>query len=1061
MTATLGIRSPYRGLASFGATELDGLLFFGRERETEVTTANLLASRLTVLYGPSGVGKSSLLQAGVARRVRELGARRAVGRGPDLACVVFGSWADQPVARLGDAIREAVAPLVSPTALAPPAGARLADVAEHWSEVLDGELCIVLDQLEEYFVYHEHDAGSDSLLTQLPELVTRPGLRANVLLSVREDELARLGALKDRVPNVFANARRLDRLDRNSARAAIVGPLERWNELEDGEPIEIEPELVDAVLDETAVVARPGRVEAPYLQLVMERVWENETDAGSRVLRVSTLRELGGAEAIVRAHLDRALDVLDPVQQDAAARMFEHLVTPSGTKIAHRASDLAAFARVDEARGRDVLESLGRERILRPVEDDRGGGRYEIFHDVLAQAVLEWSRRRELDSERRLAKRRQRRLLALAAAALAAVVVMIVVTVYALGQRSDAQAHALAADALAALVTDPHRGLQLADDAARERSSPAAEQVLRTALLTDRARVVLRGNRRGVLAVGISHGRVLSIDGAGSLLTYTERPGGPVSRRPLGGRVRAAAIALRGSALVVARRRLVEVRGLDPHIASFAFRAPAPVRTVAIDGRGDRVAVATIDGRIVVRDAHRRLFRGRAPWKASSLALDDKGRVLAAAAGHRSQAWRVGGRRVIARALDRSAVTGVAVAPDGASYVTASSDGAARVRELPGGALTNVLVTGAQLTGVDFSPSGSVVVTRDRSGTSRVLSTADGHVDAVLAGHADAVTAAAFSPDSGRLVTGSADNTLRIWDPGVAPELKPVAAPAGCCSAFFVGANRAVAAAGKRALVFRSGRLVAVRVQPAAVTGVAFSGADVVTGGADGTVRVWRSPPLVLSAGARVTAVAANASRIVASLQGGAIDVWSSAGTKLATFHEQSAVDGLAISPDGRTFATAGMDDVARIRDLDTGRLLHELRRHTKAVTGVAFSPDGTTLATSSVDHDARLWDTRTGEMKRLLREHFAKVAGVAFSPDGRWLVTAGPFSAGLWQLPSGTFLFLYGHRAQIVGAGFGTDSRTVLTASLDGTIRSYRCEICGTLPELRRLADRRLAATR
>jgi len=58
--------SPYKGLASFEDSPLDAMLFFGREREREIITANLLAARLTVLYGPSGVGKSSLLRAGVA-----------------------------------------------------------------------------------------------------------------------------------------------------------------------------------------------------------------------------------------------------------------------------------------------------------------------------------------------------------------------------------------------------------------------------------------------------------------------------------------------------------------------------------------------------------------------------------------------------------------------------------------------------------------------------------------------------------------------------------------------------------------------------------------------------------------------------------------------------------------------------------------------------------------------------------------------------------------------------------------------------------------------------------
>ena len=64
--------SPYKGLASFEDSELDALLFFGREREIAAVAANVLANRLTVLYGPSGVGKSSLLGAGVARRLREI-----------------------------------------------------------------------------------------------------------------------------------------------------------------------------------------------------------------------------------------------------------------------------------------------------------------------------------------------------------------------------------------------------------------------------------------------------------------------------------------------------------------------------------------------------------------------------------------------------------------------------------------------------------------------------------------------------------------------------------------------------------------------------------------------------------------------------------------------------------------------------------------------------------------------------------------------------------------------------------------------------------------------------
>src|SRR3989442_7552842 len=89
--------SPYKGLAAFGDSPLDALLFFGRERERETIVANVLASELTVLYGPSGVGKSSLLRAGVAQELRRLGSGTVV---------VHDAWADDPVPSLISSIAD-------------------------------------------------------------------------------------------------------------------------------------------------------------------------------------------------------------------------------------------------------------------------------------------------------------------------------------------------------------------------------------------------------------------------------------------------------------------------------------------------------------------------------------------------------------------------------------------------------------------------------------------------------------------------------------------------------------------------------------------------------------------------------------------------------------------------------------------------------------------------------------------------------------------------------------------------------------------------------------------
>src|SRR5207247_2042511 len=111
---------------------------------------------------------------------------------------------------------------------------------------------------------------------------------------------------------------------------------------------------------------------------------------GSRVLRLSTLERLGGAARIVEDHLERALAALEPGQKAMAARMFHHLVTPSGTKIAHAASDLAKYAGASEAELASVVGALARERILKPAAGDGASDAHEIYHDVLAGAVLAW-----------------------------------------------------------------------------------------------------------------------------------------------------------------------------------------------------------------------------------------------------------------------------------------------------------------------------------------------------------------------------------------------------------------------------------------------------------------------------------------------------------------------------------------------------------------------------------------------------------------------------------------------------------------------------------------------
>ena len=207
-----------------------------------------------------------------------------------------------------------------------------------------------------------------------------PGLRVNVLLALRDDALAELDDFAGRIPDLFSNLLRLDRLDRDAGRAAILGPLARYSELA-GESFTAEDALVEAVLDEASTDAG---VEAPYLQLVLERLWERERESGSRELRLETLRAIGGARAVVREHVQGALDAVParrPGSGGARGSAARHAVGTQGLARAVRPRGVRG------RRGRRAAEAArhARSRADRP-RRQRHAGRADALRDLPRRA---------------------------------------------------------------------------------------------------------------------------------------------------------------------------------------------------------------------------------------------------------------------------------------------------------------------------------------------------------------------------------------------------------------------------------------------------------------------------------------------------------------------------------------------------------------------------------------------------------------------------------------------------------------------------------------------------
>ena len=1060
--------SPFKGLAAFGDSAVDALLFFGRGREREAIVANLRASRLTVLYGPSGVGKSSLLRAGVAQHLRALG---------DGVVIVHDAWAEDPVSGVIAAAHEAD-PELGPTA-------GLVDTVAAAAQ-RNGGAYLLLDQFEEYFLYH----GSDGALAEaLPELLRRPGLRVNVLIALRDDALAELDAFTDSIPEVFANLLRLDRLDRRSARSAVVGPLERYSELA-GVEYRVEPALVDELLDEVAVgrvdlgggTGAPDsseHVEAPLLQLVLERLWSEEASAGSRELRLETFRRLGGAEPIVRDHVHGTLEGLPAEEQDAVARIVRQLVTPSGAKTAHTAADLSDYAAVAGTQLQSLLELLVRERIVRAVEGSAGGpARYEIFHDVLAEPLLAWRAGYALELERDAARRQRRRLLSLVGAALVALAVVGAIAVFAITQRSaaraqarQAHAHELAAQALAGINSNPALSLSRAVRAAEISPEAQTESVLRSTLLAMREQHVVRvGGNVVAASFAPSGGRLLVASSDGAAGIYDESGVRLVALPRQHALTRAAwsadgrlfATGDAGGTVTVWRasdgRRILRVETPAP-IVTLAFTGKAlligsgghlrilsdargPIRNIRIDGAvvaaalspdGRLLAVAAKrGGRITARilDAHSGRLKERLAERAiGSMGFSADGRLLVTGSADKTaRLWNASTGRQLHVLRQRGHVLAEHFSPNGRLLVTASSDGTAAVWAVGTGERI-LLLTGA--TGIaedaSFSPDGKEIVVAFGDRLARIYNSEDGRLLAPLAGHGDAVTSVAYDPSGRTIVTASADGTARLWSANAGDELLAIDHRRESVQALFAG-ERVLSGAGQELRVLSPGGKVLARVPTAApITAVAASGTSYALADSAGNLERATIPaPAQTTGGLGVTALAYAADgTLVTGSRDGTIRIWGPRDPLPRVVHAPGAI--VAISAVDTRFVTRTADGSVRIYGVG-GELQHTLGVRVQEAT---LAPNGSVVATTNA-READLWDAATGKLVHRLVGHRSRVADAEFSPDGRLLVTASDdHDARTWDVATGRLLHvLRGHFFPVRSASFSPDGRWVVTAS-------------------------------
>jgi hypothetical protein len=405
----------------------DQFYFFGREQEASRLANMVIANNLSVLYGDSGVGKSSLLNARLPLNLEE--------RQPDWLIISFSEW------QLG--CESKLAEIVAKETKLP----KEEHLAKSLTSIATAELrpvLLILDQFEEFFLYYQD--GKSQLVPELARVVNRRSNSVKVLLSLRSDGLFLLDKLRIHVPNIFESMMLLEALHVDAAIDCIIHPIEAFNTKFPSQTVEVparDSDLVRALvagslqkqimrelpssgrgkIDQSA--SSDVRVVAPFLQLALIALWTDcIVSKKARNLDLDALRRIAGLPEksrenntdydsyaavgiLARKYVGSILNQFGGEKRDVCATILERMVLPSGQKVSVKLVDVSTDLSLKQKQfAEEILDKLSDEsKLLKKVAlpSSEGEFAFQIIHDAMAAPVLNWvegcRRTRKIEAE--------------------------------------------------------------------------------------------------------------------------------------------------------------------------------------------------------------------------------------------------------------------------------------------------------------------------------------------------------------------------------------------------------------------------------------------------------------------------------------------------------------------------------------------------------------------------------------------------------------------------------------------------------------------------------------
>lgn len=1032
--------SPYRGLEPY-QTE-DAAVFCGRDLATseilqrlrELSGAGSAESRLLVVVGPSGSGKSSLVRAGVVPAVLA-GALDGPAR----------AWTAQVIT---------------------PGPVPLEALQQCLARPSEGPRLVVVDQLEEIFrlslpARKDFLAALDNLKPENGAVITV--LRADFYEAAAMEPLLLAGLRHNQVL--------VGPMTEDEVRDAIIGPAQQLG-------VTVEDGLVELLLADlaprspTGFAHDPGAL--PLLSYALLATWER---AQRNHLTVAAYRAAGRLRGAVRQSAEELYLGLSAKEQSMARRIFCRLVNvEDDVPVTRRRVGMQEL----EQLGEGATEVLGHFVTARLVTADATG--VQVSHEALLSAwprladwldadraglrlhhdlsdatnrwvlagkdpsllqrgprlaiTSEWAEEhghadeltgnelefleasRELEAtEKRDARQRARRVKRLLALAASLAVATSVLAGFAIQARDNARtigrqalSRQVAIEAGQLQGTDPALAMQLALTAYR--ISPTVQA--RSALLDASA------NEMPTRILGAPGPTSAAIDQDGRLLAVAASATDQVQLYTLG------------------------TDRLRPAAAVRVAQPPSQTFSVALSPDGKLMAAAGTNAEVTLfalaPPSHPRLLAKLGGFKSTvyDVVFGPRGHSLAAASNDGSvRQWRISATGPpsladVVRAPQGRSLQAVGYSANGRLLAAAGSDGTLMLWKTGTTQPRLVIGTGsAEITSLAFSSSGTLLATGGQDDVVRIFSlTRSGGARlerAPLGGFTSYVDSVAFSPDSKDLVAGSSDNSFREWSTSTWTTLD-----------------------------------VLYDTDP--VTSVHFlaSGHTLLTADSGGTVRLWSMPPpsTYTAPGPVFTIDYTGNGRMLAAVSGGPkgnVALWDVANPwrprqvsdvdMPASFGPVAGVE--ALSPSGRLLAVgdaAAHIQLVSLANVHRPRLIGTpLTGATPTLEQLAFNPQGTTLASGDNAGRIHLWDVTDPAHPRALSTLSAVgyIMGIAFSPNGKLIAAASTDDkVWLWDVSRPTrperLAVLGGFASYTYCVTFTPNGRTLIAGSADDTLRLW-----------------------